>query len=124
MSKCLEDETCGLFTGEVLLARDEVTVADREPAPQPGLDVVGAKVLHLVLDAPRHEVLVRPMSWCAAAPTQGAPVAVTSWRGFEQWFAARGQVGSGANSLKVGAASRAPVARQESSLRSIAASSS
>src|SRR6476660_1706364 len=51
-----EDEAGGFGAGEVLLAGDEVAVADGEGAEGARLDVVGAEFANLVLDAPRHDV--------------------------------------------------------------------
>src|SRR6202043_2343809 len=57
-SQRLDDEVGGLAAAVVLLAGDEVAVADREASPEPRLDVVGAEGFELVLDAPGHDVLV------------------------------------------------------------------
>src|SRR6476660_9854484 len=51
-----EDEAGGFGAGEVLLAGDEVAVADGERAECACLDVVGPELADFVLDAPRHDV--------------------------------------------------------------------
>jgi hypothetical protein len=38
---------------EILLAGDQVSVSHREPAPHPGVNVVGTDLLHFVFDSPR-----------------------------------------------------------------------
>src|SRR6476661_9816332 len=48
----------GLSAREVLLPGDQVAVTNREAAPPPGPHVVGSDLPHLVLDPPRHHVLV------------------------------------------------------------------
>src|SRR4029453_14740722 len=53
-----DDHLCRFGSGEVLLTGDEVTVANRESSPEPGPYIVGAEAFHLVLDSPRHDMLV------------------------------------------------------------------
>src|SRR6516164_328817 len=54
----LEQELRRLPAGEVLLAGDEVPIADGEAAPETRLHVVGPELFHLVLDAPGHDMPV------------------------------------------------------------------
>src|SRR4029077_8625052 len=49
---------CRLRAGEILLTSDLVAVPNREAPPKSTLDVIGANLLHFVLDAPGHDVLV------------------------------------------------------------------
>jgi hypothetical protein len=53
-----DDNRGGLGAGEVLLTSDQIAVAHRKAAPHARLNVVGADLLELVLDAPRHDMLV------------------------------------------------------------------
>jgi len=48
----------GFRAGKILLTGNQVAVAHRETAPQPGLDVVRADLLHAVVDAPGRDMLV------------------------------------------------------------------
>src|SRR5262245_52951139 len=48
---------CRFRAREILLTGDEVAVANRESAPEPGPNIVRAEAFHLVLDSPRHHVL-------------------------------------------------------------------
>src|SRR5215831_10932263 len=54
----LREQLGGLLPGELLLPGDQISVTDGEPPPQTGLNVVRAQPLELVLDPPRHDVLV------------------------------------------------------------------
>src|SRR6516165_7539561 len=53
-----DDHRGGLSAGKVLLTGNEVPVADGKTTPEAGLDVVRSELLQLVLDPPRHHVLV------------------------------------------------------------------
>src|SRR5262249_46935975 len=54
----LDDRPRSLAARKVLLPGDQVAIANGETAPRPGLHIVGPELLQLVLDAPRHHVLV------------------------------------------------------------------
>jgi hypothetical protein len=54
----LNDRGGGFGPGEVLLAGDQIAIANREGAPKTRLDVIGADRFQFVLNAPRHDVLV------------------------------------------------------------------
>src|SRR5262245_24457689 len=54
----VQEQSGGLLAGEILLPADEIAVANGKAAPDARVYVVGTDLLQLVLDAPRHDVLV------------------------------------------------------------------
>jgi hypothetical protein len=47
-----------LTAGKILLAGDKIAIPHGKATPKAGLNIVGAQLLHLILDPPRHHMLV------------------------------------------------------------------
>ena len=56
--RAARDRFGSLSAGEILLAGDEIAVANGKSAPKSSLDVIRADLLYLVLDSPWHHMLI------------------------------------------------------------------